>query len=367
MKKRKFLIISLVGVLIPTCVFASDNEVVGINTEQALTECLETSGLCKMDNDIELSGLLDIDKDVVLDLNGHTLAPQSGLELESAFINVKHGATLTISDSTGTGKISTGSRRDSSVWGAIELGLEEKDSSETSELIVNSGTIEGYYYGITGHGNYDNTKITINGGTIKGLNEEDSVGIYNPQDGMVIINGGTIKGGTGVEMRAGTLVVEDGDIEGIAPKFVKKVNESGSTTNGVGIAIAQHKTKKALDVTINDGNIKGQYALYEWNPHQNSAEDIQKVKLKITGGHFTGTAAGVGTVYSEDLKNFVTGGTFNKSVEDYKSAEASSTSIIESSSDVSPSSSSGILKWLAVPAVLGLALGGAYLYNKKIR
>ena len=181
-------------------------------------------------------------------------------------------------------------------------------SEELAELIVESGTIEGYYYGIVGNGKNHNSKITINGGTILGLNEEDSVGIYHPQKGTMVINGGTIKGGTGIEIRSGNLTINNGTIEGVASKFLKMKNSNGSTTNGVGVAVAQHTTKNSITVNINDGNISGQYAFYEWNPQSNSRTDLDKISLSIKGGKFTGVADGVSTVYSEDFKNFISGG-----------------------------------------------------------
>ncbi len=347
----------------PNYVLASDDGSVTISTEAALKECLETSGICKLTSDIEISSLLEINKEVIIDLNGYSLIPKEGLKLNGAFINVNRGAKLTINDSKKTGKISTGSKENSDVWGAIQLAVGDSDT-KTAELVVNDGTIEGYYYGITGHGKYDNTKITINGGTIIGLNDEDSLGIYHPQDGTLIVNGGMIKGGTGIEMRAGTLNISNGTIKATAPEFVKVVTSGGSTTNGVGVAIAQHTTKKPIDVTISGGDISGQYALYEWNPHKNSSEDIAKVKIKITGGNFDGSAKGVGTIYSEDVKNFVTGGTFNKSVDDYKAEAASSSAINDGEKDVDAKSSTGLIKWIAAPSVLAASVVGIYLYKK---
>ena len=365
MKNLKILIILLLGIVMPKYVFASDDGTVAINTETALKECLQTSGICKLTGDIELTSLLDINKDVILDLNGQVITPSKDLKLTMAFINVKRGAKLTINDSKGTGKISTGAKDNSNVWGGIQLAYGESDTTSPAELVVNNGTIEGYYYGIVGHGKYHNTKITINGGNIVGLNEEDSLGIYHPQEGTLTVNNGIIQGGTGIEMRAGTLNISDGTIKATAPKFVKTVNAAGSTTNGVGVAIAQHTTKKPIDVTISGGDISGQYALYEWNPHKNSSEDIAKVKLKITGGKFVGTATGVDTIYSEDLKNFVTGGTFNKDVDKYKSEDSRSSSTIQDTeTNVDAKSSEGVMKWLIGPSLLLATGAGIFIYRK---
>ncbi len=366
MKKVKIVIILLAVFLIPNYVLASDDGSVIVNTEGTLIDCLQTSGICKLGSDIQISNILDVKKEVILDLNGQSITPSSDLKVNGGFITVARGGKLTINDSKGTGKISTGAKTNSNVWGGIQLANDDLDSTKTSELVVNGGTIEGYYYGITGYGKYHNTKITINGGNIVGLNDEDSLGIYHPQEGILTVNNGTISGGTGIEMRAGTLNIINGTIKATAPKFVKVAAKDGSTTNGVGVAVAQHTTKKAIDVTISGGDISGQYAFYEWNPHKNGTEDINKISLKITGGNFVGTADGVSTVYSEDFKNFISGGKFNKSVDDYLTESAKGTSKIEEkSADIQTKSSTGIITWISLLSILAVTGVGLYVYNKK--
>lgn len=319
MKKVSFLICMIL--ILPTIVLASDNEIKEVSSESGLKDCINTENLCKLSGDISLQDVLNVTEDVVIDLSGHAIVPSSEFTKKGGFVVVERGAKLTINDSKGNGKISTGTKENSNVWGAIQIG-KDTTGSEVAELEINGGTIEGYYYGVVGNGTVHNTKITVNGGTIAGLNADDSVGIYNPQLGDVTINGGQIRGGTGIEMRSGTLIVNDGDIEGIAPKFVKVVTGNGSTTNGVGITVAQHTTKNPIKVTINDGDISGEYAFYEWNPHKNEKADLDKISLQINGGNFVGNADGVSTVYSEDFTNFISGGKFNKSVSKYLTDDA---------------------------------------------
>ncbi len=299
---------------------ASDNnDFFMVSNAELLEKCLNEESACRLTNNLTLSSRITVSGNTMLDLNGHAIVPSDDLKLTSGLILVNRGSKLTIIDQTGSGKISTGSS--GKVWAAIQL-LNDKDGTEIGELIVNGGIIEGYYYGITGNGTIHNSKLTINGGTIKGLNAEDSVGIYQPQDGEVIINGGNISGGTGIEIRAGNLTVNNGNIKGIAPKFVKTVNKSGSTTNGVGITIAQHTTKKAINVIIKDGTISGQYALYEWNPHNNSRDDLNKIKIQILGGTFTSLAENGKAIYSQDFTNFVSGGKFTPKLTEYLTDDA---------------------------------------------
>ncbi|MCX4366055.1 MAG: hypothetical protein OSJ70_09845 [Bacilli bacterium] len=368
MKKFRFYIFVSIAVLFFGIggVYASDDDFINVSDESSFDECVKTEGLCRLAGNIDFTSKKEIDHDVIIDLNGYTIAPDESLKLNGGLILVDRGGKLTINDSQNNGRISTGNT--DNVWAAIQV-LKENVGNGLAEVIINGGTIEGYYYGITGNGNYHNSKIVINGGTIKGLNEEDSAAIYHPQKGELIINNGTIKGGTGIEIRAGSLTVNNGNIEAIAPKFVKMVNKSGTTTNGVGIAVVQHVTKNPIDVVVNDGNIKGQYALYEWNPHENSEEDINKIKIQLKGGNYTGLATGVHAIYSEDLKNFISGGKYNTDVSEYitEDAKLASKTLNENLiMDVEPSKSIFPKILIGTPILLGLGVITFIFKRRKI-
>lgn len=310
-------------------VVASDDGVFAITDEVTFDQCLKMESVCRLMADMILSSSKDVTTDLVIDLNGHALVADPSFQLKSGLISVGRGGKLTINDSKGTGKISTGP--DGNVWAAVMM-LRNGSGNELAELVVNGGTIEGYYYGIVGNGNNHNTKITINGGTIQGLNKEDSAGIYQPQRGELIIQNGTIIGGTGIEIRSGDLTIHNGTVKAIASNFVKMVNGNGTTTNGVGVAVAQHTTKNPIHVLISGGTISGQYAFYEWNPHNNNQDALNQINLAISGGDFTGLATGVHAVYSQDFTGFISGGKFNTDVTEYLSADSNVTSIVEEDS-----------------------------------
>lgn len=333
--KKKFL---LFLIMIFTCVFsvkAASTQYFSVGDESALDDCFNKDNMCKLTNDITVASTKSIQNRVVLDLNGYTIEPSSNLKLTTGLFFVGRGGKLTIDDSKGTGKITTGNN----IYAAIQMvsptdsaGLEYDDeikvvnSDAVAELIVNGGTLEGYYYGITGNGTRHNTQITVNGGTIKTIND-DSVGIYQPQIGTTIINGGTIEGGTGIEIRSGNLKVNKGDIKGTS-KFTAIANSSGTTTTGTGITVAQHSTKNPINVEINGGTISGENAFYEWNPQKNSKDALEQVKLSINGGNFKTTLSGGASVYSEDLTGFIHDGTFNTDVTKYKASDAKTVSKI---------------------------------------
>lgn len=352
-----------------TCAFfninfikASDDGFLDVSNEEGFNNCLGSVKMCKLTSDITLSKQTDINGNVIIDLNGNDLVSDPTIEIKSGLISINRGSKLTINDSKGTGKISTGNNE--KIYAAINLLKDTNEDKGSAEVIINGGLIEGFYYGIVGNGNRNNTKITINGGTIKGKNTDDSTGIYQPQKGDLIINGGTIIGGTGIEIRSGNLTINDGTIKGTAP-FKKMVNGNGTTTDGVGVAVAQHTTKNPIKVIINKGNISGEYAFYEWNPHGNSKDDIDKISLRINGGNFV-SKNGIPTIYSEDFTKFVYDGTFSENIDNKYLASSSVSKINEKNVSLETKKKSHVPYAGISALVLGSLVLGGIVYKIKV-
>lgn len=272
-----------------------------VKTPEELSTCLNTEKFCKLTSDIKMPNATEISSKVTLDLNGYTIKATSACTKDSIFI-VLRGAEFTVDDSSEekTGKIDVDNNE--KVYAAIKLTKAGETSDESADLIINNGTIIGYYYAISGNGTRHNTNVTINGGKLTAYNKNDSLGIYNPQNGTVTINGGEITGTTGIEIRAGKLVVNGGTITGTGIPTNVLPNGNGSTTTGAGIAVAQHTTKLDLEVNIKGGTIKGFTAFYESNPEKNDATSLAKVKISITGGSFVAINGGKNTIVCEDFK-----------------------------------------------------------------
>ena len=117
------------------------------------------------------------------------------------------------------------------------------------------------------------------------------------------INGGTINGGeTGIEVRSGKVNIYGGNITGDGNPFENDPNGNGTTTSGAALAISQHTTNNNIDVNISGGTFTGYYALFENDIQDNKSDNI---KISVTGGEFNGK------IYSENCKDFITGGTFS--------------------------------------------------------
>jgi len=210
---------------------------------------------------------------------------------------------------------------DSNIVCAIKLTeAADGDTGEAAQLTVNGGTLKGYYFGISGNGSRQNTVVTINGGLIEGIAENDGYGIFQPQNGTLNVHGGTIKGtNCGIEVRGGTVNIDGGNIISTRGTLHHQANGSGTTLGGAAIGISQHTTEKPIEVNISGGTFTGLYALYE----EELQEEPTEITINITGGTFNGM------IFSENVKDFIHGGTFSDETAlnaDYLAADANVTS-----------------------------------------
>ena len=301
MKNRKKLFSAL---LVSTFVIGAMNvNAMEVNDVTTLNDCLTKTSIetCVIKSDIDVTSRITTVGEKTLDLGTNTLNGQA--TVDNGLITVGENAKLTINGTTG--KIVSGQN----AYAALQV-------LSNSELVVNGGKISGYWYGIVGNGDAVNTKITINGADTviesDDINtDKTDVAIYHPQDGILTINNGLIEGSTGIEIRAGKLVLNNGTVIGTNNNFSSNPNGNGTTTVGAGIAVVQHTTKKPIDVKIMGGNISAHIPFYENNPQGNSLEDIAKIKLSIAGGTFIASGSGTKSVEVHDIKNFISGGKFS--------------------------------------------------------
>lgn len=204
-----------------------------------------------------------------------------------ALIIVNRGGDLTIN---GTGKISSDHQY---VYSAVKMTNNGEDTGAAAKLTVEGDvTLEGLYYGICGHGNRQDTEITVKGGTIKGIAENDNAGIYNPQNGKLTIIGGTIEGAVGIYVKAGVVetTTVGGTIKGVGKKDAFQHNGSGIYNTGDAFVV------------------------------ENCGYPGGTPNVTISGGSFISTNADAVASYAYGSGNtpvtgFVTGGLFNKAID----------------------------------------------------
>ena len=288
----------------------------------------------KLNQDSTSTTYTAISKSWTLDLNGHTYNyTRTSYPFYISTSNVCF--TLTDSSESGNGKLVVNEKAKAAIATTsnatnckivIEKGVTIQGNTilieGTNNTLDVSGTIE------TGN---KNTAIQTNGSSTKNSTitlhngakvTSKSCAIYHPGTGTLNVYKATVTGGdgfTGIEMRAGTLNVYEGaEITGGNGKPGSTHNDNGTTTNNAAIAVAQHNTKKEININIEGGTFTGGAAIYESDPQGNSTEeDIAKVTIQIKGGTFTANDPNADSVYSENKTGFITGGKFSSDVKKY--------------------------------------------------
>ena len=171
-------------------------------------------------------------------------------------------------------------------------------------LTVTGGAqISGYTFGIGGNaaGTYDGTVMNIEDAVITG--GEEAPGVFQPHVGILNIGGENTKitGSSGVVVRAGRLNITGGTF--IATyATLNTVEGSGSVIDGAAVAVSHHSSNQPLTVSITGGTFNGVYSVYE--DTLLSGPDPAKVSVSLAGGVYNGE------IGSENVKNFITGGSF---------------------------------------------------------
>lgn len=270
-------------------------------------------------NDVDMTtdGNLTVNegKDIVLDMNGHSI---KGANADYKNILVWGKLTLKDSKENSTGKIYAETPYQYGVYdkplvyvgskgefvmesGHIYSVIPEKTADngqfgigayDNSKVTINGGTIESGWYAIAGNGSETkSTTITINGGTLVSTID---YAIYHPQSGTLTINDGAVVYGAAgaIAMKRGNLVVNGGTLTS------KGVGDTGTWGDGTG-----NLKSAALNFCKPYGDVK---AIIKGGTI--TAEgDAVLIDAKPTAGK-TVTLAIEGGTYSSDVSKYCAAG-----------------------------------------------------------
>ena len=209
----------------------------------------------KVLNDVDMTKdgnlTVNVGKDIVLDMNGHSI---KGANADYKNIMVWGKLTLKDSKENSTGKIYAETPYQGGVYdktlvyvgskgefvmesGHIYSVIPEKTADngqfgigayDNSTVTINGGTVESGWYALAGNGSgVQTTTITINGGTLVSTSD---YAIYHPQFGTLTINDGAVVYGAAgaIAMKRGDLVVNGGTMTS------KGVGDTGNWGDGTG-------------------------------------------------------------------------------------------------------------------------------------
>lgn len=296
------------GVYVVTTYYAQVGETKYATLQEAANAA--TAGqTVKVLNDVDMTkdGNLTVNegKDIVLDMNGHSI---KGANADYKNILVWGKLTLKDSKENSTGKIYAETPYQYGVYdkplvyvgskgefvmesGHIYSVIPEKTADngqfgigayDNSTVTINGGTVESGWYAIAGNGSgVQTTAITINGGTLVSTSD---YAIYHPQFGTLTINDGAVVYGAAgaIAMKRGNLVVNGGTMTS------KGIGDTGNWGDGTG-----NLGKAALNfcapygdvaATIKGGTItaEGDAVLIDAQPTEG-----KEVSLAISGGTFS--------------------------------------------------------------------------------
>lgn len=278
-------------------------------TLQAAADAATAGQTVKVLNDVDMTThgniTVNVGKDIVLDMNGHSI---KGANADYKNILVWGKLTLKDSKENSTGKIYAETPYQYGVYdkplvyvgskgefvmesGHIYSVIPKKTADngqfgigayDNSKVTINGGTVESGWYAIAGNGSgVQTTAITINGGTLVSTSD---YAIYHPQFGTLTINDGAVVYGAAgaIAMKRGDLVVNGGTMTS------KGIGDTGNWGDGTG-----NLGKAALnfcapygDVTaiIKGGTItaEGDAVLIDAKPTEG-----KEVSLAISGGTFS--------------------------------------------------------------------------------
>lgn len=297
------------GIVIPVNPESESHTVPKALTDIKKTFALGGSFILEKDLVLDEALIVEEDKQVILDLNGHVLSYDGTSTITGGLLQVKRGAELIINDASKTGNYKVGTGRiDASTaktYAALQVTVKGDNADKQAVLTVNNTNLIGYYYAITGNGNRHNTDVTVFASNLSGTCPGDNLGIYHPQNGTLTIKGDatTITGySSGIEMRAGTLTVSSSAvITATAEEFSATPNGSGTTIVGAAIAASQHNTNLPISISLASNKLYGYYSLYE--------DDVQdpitdNVSLEIKSGTY------YGRIYSRHCTGFIAAGQY---------------------------------------------------------
>lgn len=210
MKKRLFaslLSLALIAAMVPAAWATEETYEISTSNDMTLSGAVASvnaggSVIIKLGVDEEISRQIFIDgtRNIILDLNGHTLTKTEADEKFDAVFRIETGGNLTITDNSAD--------RRGTILGADCRKAGSGKGDDTSLIAVVGGTLNltgGTLTGNLSNGNggavyVSNGTFNMSGGTISNNTAAEGGGIYATGNSTVTISGGTISGNTATSM-----------------------------------------------------------------------------------------------------------------------------------------------------------------------
>lgn len=292
---------------------------IGNNSYDSLASAIASAtvgDIIEINKSIPVPKTIAITKDVTININNDAVVTVSG------YICVKSGGKLTV---TGNGTI-----KESTPYLAPIILMNEDENSSASAYIAAGITLWGWA-GLMFDARSVNISATCHG-TLVGNNDgsDDGAAFYcngNVKEGTFNFTGstkGTVGHGlyiagnlnntitgayiegtlVGLEIRAGSLDISNSTVKSLSSAEPAMIpNGNGTTATAVGLAVAQHTTKRDMKISVNNCTLAGPAAFMEGNPQKNP--DCTKQMNIAIGGESVMSGKVLTLDPENDCKNFV--------------------------------------------------------------
>ncbi|MGN0694891.1 MAG: cadherin-like beta sandwich domain-containing protein [Lentihominibacter sp.] len=272
-------------------------------TLQAAVDAADEGDTVKINEDIEITAPVAVDKTLTIDMGGKSIEA-----VDNRAFHIKKGDVTFTGKGTVASNISGPDSAFESAYSVIRVGDNDAEAKSkagltigkdvevasnhcygisvfgksTTGTVVIDGTVAvtGEEPAISGNGSsvYKDTTIAVNG-TVSAKNDN---AIYHPQAGKLTING-TVEGG--IEAKAGTITINDtAVVKKNSAEAVHNVNGDGCSTLGYAVALVEHKSYAGeAALYINGGKITGEVEILK----DNDVEEGKEATIEISGGYFT--------------------------------------------------------------------------------
>ena len=264
--------------------------------------------------DVTLESTVVIEKNLIIDLNGHniTAADCRALWVKSGDVTITGNGTVTSGTASSTfgatssvirvgdaaananvAKLTIGKNvtvTSTYCYGITVFGKNAADSNGYGQYLVVNGTVtvSGSEGAISSNGSsgLTNPQLTINDGAT--VTSDGDVGIYLPA-GKLIVDGGTITGATGIYFKSTDMTINGGTITGNGANTSYSFNGDGCNCTGDALVIDNCNYPKGVGT------------------------------VEVKGGTFNSTNASAvgsykGNGQENELTGFVSGGTFSSAL-----------------------------------------------------
>lgn len=218
-------------------------------------------------------------------MNGGKISANTGYGV-ALYANNRGKSEGNYEDEIATVFTMTGGKIEAGVYGVAAFGRKATVNIQGGEIAAEDGAaVSGN--GQDGDNNSGGTEINISGGKLESKN---SVAIYHPQDGVLNVSDGEITGVDGIQMKAGTLVVNGGVITGEGTKGAigssDGNDETGAAVSIISVGGESGSYAGDINATFNGGTLisKQENAIFE---AQADGAVTKFESLTITGGTFT--------------------------------------------------------------------------------